>query len=412
MPVTPGRAALYQVGDDAFGDRMTNEPDSTSGPRPPTIELKATEVGVDKPEAAPQSADDAAAGDESKTSSAPPWAAGSAFFPTLLAGVAGGVIAAIVIGAGLWFAGYIPPRAPVPAPSAEKSNDAAIADLSARLAKIENAPHAQPQPDPALASRLAAAEAATKSLADQVAALNGRIDSAAGAAQKAQAQAAVATDTAKSATQTGVARSDLDALTTRVAALESTVKKLAGDVTQQSRSADDRAARLTVATEALRAAVERGVPFAAELAAAKSFSVDQSTTAALEPFATVGAPSATVLAGELASLAPALQQAVEPAADKNTFLGRLETNAQHLVQITPVDAPAGDDPASIATRIEVDAAHADIAAALADIAKLPDGAKSLAATWVQKAQARNAAIAASRKLAADALAALTKPNPQ
>ena len=36
----------------------------------------------------------------------------------------------------------------------------------------------------------------------------------------------------------------------------------------------------------------------------------------------------------------------------------------------------------------------------------------MAAAWVEKAQARDAAIAASRKLAADALAALSKPNPQ
>ena len=107
-----------------------------------------------------------------------------------------------------------------------------------------------------------------------------------------------------------------------------------------------------------------------------------------------------------------MQQAAEPAASNNSFLGRLENNARRLVEITPVDAPPGDDPASVVTRISVDAAHADIAAALADIAKLPDAAKPLAAAWVEKAQARDAAIAASRKLAADALAALSKPNPQ
>jgi hypothetical protein len=388
---------------------MTSEPDSTSGPRPPTIELKATEVGVDKPDAAPQpGADDATAGDETQASSARPAAgsrAGGALLATSLAGLAGGVIAAVVIGTGLWFAGYIPPRAPAMAPSAGTPNDPAIADLSARVAKIENAPQAQPQPDPALASRLAAAEASAKSLGDQLAALNGRINDAAGAAQKAQAQAAAAA-------QSGAARSDLDALNARVAALESTVKKLADDVAHQPRSADDRAARLTVAAEALRAAVERGAPFAAELGAVKSFGADADATAALEPFATAGVPSAAALADELASLGPALQQAIEPAADKNSFLGRLETNARHLVTITPVDAPVGDDPTSVVTRIAVDAGHGDIAAALADIAKLPDAAKPLAAAWLQKAQAREAAIAASRKLAADALAALTKPNPQ
>ena len=208
------------------------------------------------------------------------------------------------------------------------------------------------------------------------------------------------------------ARSDLDALAARIAPLESTVKTLADDIKHETATADDRAARLTVAAEALRATVERGAPYPAELAAVKSLGADQSATAPLEPFAAAGVPSAAALAHELESLTPALQQAAEPASSNNSFLGRLENNARRLVQITPVDAPPGDDPASVVTRISVDAEHADIAAALADIAKLPDAAKPLAAAWVEKAQARNAAIAASRKLAADALAALSKPSPQ
>jgi hypothetical protein len=93
-------------------------------------------------------------------------------------------------------------------------------------------------------------------------------------------------------------------------------------------------------------------------------------------------------------------------------LGRLESNAQKLVHITPIDAPVGDDPASVIARINVDAARADIPAALADIAKLPDQAKSVADPWVKKAQDRNAAIAASRRIDADAFAALGKPGPQ
>jgi len=306
-------------------------------------------------------------------------------------------------------------------PSAQPPNNAAIADISARLKKIEGAlaapqqPVPPPQPDPALISRLAAAEAATKSLGDSLAALTRRVDDIAGAVQNALAQAksaATAADVAKSAAQAGVARSDLDALAARIAPLEGAVKTLADDIKHETATADDRAARLTIAAEALRAAVERGAPYQAELAAAKSLGADQSVTAPLEPFAAAGVPGAAALARELAGLARALQQAAEPAASNSSFLDRLESNAQRLVRITPVDAPPGDDPASVVTRIGVDAAHADIAAALADIAKLPDAAKPLAAAWVEKAQARNTAIAASRKLAADALAALSKPNPQ
>jgi hypothetical protein len=111
-------------------------------------------------------------------------------------------------------------------------------------------------------------------------------------------------------------------------------------------------------------------------------------------------------------LMPALDQASNPAAGDKTFIERLEANAQKLVRVTPVDAPTGADPASVVARIAFDASRADIAAALVDVAALPDTTKPLAADWVKKAQAREAAIAASRRIAADALAALSKPAAQ
>ena len=407
---------------------MTSEPDSTPRRRPPTIDLTATELDAEKPAAAagPVANDPAATDarpDTGQQTGEPASNRPRSSVKTAVAGIAAGAagaIAVVVIGAGLWFGGYVPLGLLPVSQNPQPPNSAAIADISARLSKIEGAiatqkPSPPPQPDPALASRLAAAEAATKSLSDSLAALTHRVDDAAAAAQNALAQAksaSTAADAAKSAAQPDVTRSDLDALAARIAPLESAVKTLADDIKHETATADDRAARLTVATEALRAAVERGAPYQAELAAAKSLGADQSATAPLDAFAGAGVPSARTLAHELASLTPALQQAAEPAASNNSFLGRLENNARRLVEITPVDAPPGDDPASVVTRISVDAAHADIAAALADIAKLPDAAKPVAAAWVEKAQARNAAIAASQKLAADALAALSSPSPQ
>jgi hypothetical protein len=404
---------------------MTSEPDSTPRRRPPTIDLTATEVDAEKPAAAQEPAAASASSDGASGQQTGESAPGRPRSPvkTAVAGITAGAILIAAIGAGLWFGGYLPPGLLPASPSVQPPNNAAIADISARLNKIEGAiatqqrqkPVPPPQPDPALASRLATAEAATKSLSDSLAALTRRTDDAAAAAQNALAQAkaaSTAADAAKSAAQTGVARGDLDALAARIAALESTIKTLADDLKHETATADDRAARLAVVAETLRATVERGASYPAELAAAKSLGADQNATAPLEPFAAAGVPNASALAHELASLTPALQQAALPAASNSSFLDRLENNAQRLVRITPVDAPPGDDPASVVTRIGVDAAHADIAAALADIAKLPDAAKPLAAAWVEKAQARNAAIAASRKLAADALAALSKPNPQ
>jgi hypothetical protein len=395
-----------------------SEPDSTPHRRPPTIDLTATEVGAQKPAAAQESRASDAAGGRAKNGSAPGRQTGEpatrprSHLKTALIGAAAGAIAIAAIVGGIWIAGDMPLPVPGTAPAAPPPNNAAMATIAAQLKQIQGSLQTQ-QPDSALATRMAAVEAATKSLSDSLAALSSRVDQVAAAAQAAAAQAqsaADAADAAKNAAQAGVAKSDLDALTARVAAVEAAVKSLSDNVTQQTPSADDRVARLIVAAEALRGAVERGAPYRAELAAVKSLGADQSATAPLDPFAATGVPSAAALAHELASLAPALLQASAPAADDGSFLGRLKSNAQNLVHVTPVDAPAGDDPRTVATRVEVEAAHADIAAALADIAKLPDPAKSVAAAWVQKAQARNAAIAAGRAIAANALAALGNPQ--
>ena len=140
--------------------------------------------------------------------------------------------------------------------------------------------------------------------------------------RKARAQHAdAASAAAKSATENSVQRSDLDALASRIAALESAVKALSATTAQRPASADDRAARAAVAAEALRAVVERGAPYQAELAAVKSLGADPSAVAPLEPFAASGVPSAAALAHELAQLTPALAQA-RPHGAERRFLPR------------------------------------------------------------------------------------------
>ena len=86
------------------------------------------------------------------------------------------------------------------------------------------------------------------------------------------------------------------------------------------------------------------------------------------------------------------------------FLERLEANAGKLVRIRPVDAPAGDDASAVLARIEIEAAHADIAGALVDLGKLDAAVRAPAQDWIAKAQARQAALAAARQLAAEATA--------
>ncbi len=407
---------------------MTSEPDSKGGRRPPTNELKATEV--DQPDAATQSGAAAppdAAPRESqaaKSSEPPPRGSSSG---RLMAGAASAIIGATAMAAivvGLWIAGYLPSHRAALSPGATASNGAAIDAIVARLNDIQGELRAQPksqQPDAATGARIAATDAKTKSLGDSLAALSRRLDDIAAASQNAvkQADAAqAAAEAAKSASatqapgQTNIQPSDLDALASRIAALESAEKALAENAAHPASGADDQAARLTIAAQALRDTVEREAPYQAELAAVQSLGAAPNATAPLEPFAATGVPGAAALAHQLAALTPDLRRASEPSSGPTGFLGRLEANAQHLVRITPVDAPTGNEPSAVIARIEADAARADIATALTDIAALPDAARPLAAGWVEKAKAREAAITASRRIAAAALAGLSKPASQ
>jgi hypothetical protein len=68
--------------------------------------------------------------------------------------------------------------------------------------------------------------------------------------------------------------------------------------------------------------------------------------------------------------------------------------------------PPGDDPSAVQARLEIDAARADIAAALGDLGKLADAARAPAQAWIERAKARQAALTASRQFAADTARAL------
>jgi len=387
---------------------MTNEAEGTPRRRPPTIDLTATEVAAEQPAGATGEEQTAAPG-------AARWFDLGNLRPQTahLIGAAAGGLAVLAIVAALWLSGFAFPQGGAPA-VAPPSDTAAIKDISARLDKIEAALAAR-RPDEGLAVRLAAVEAESKALDTTLAALNRRLDDIAVTARTAQARAdsaAAAVEASKSAAQAGVQRGDIDALANRVAAIEHAMTALSDDVARRPASADDRVARLTVAAEALRAAVERGVPFAPELGAVKSFSVDASVLTPLEPFAAAGLPETQKLAQELAALAPALLRASGAAPSENTFLGRLQTNAQKIIHVTPVDAPRGDDPGAVVNRADAAAARGDIGTALVELSHLPDAARSAAEPWMQKAQTREAAIAASRRIAADALAALGRPVTQ
>ena len=286
--------------------------------------------------------------------------------------------------------------------------------LQARLAKLEaqlNAPRAG---DQQLVARIAAAEAAVKTLADMTASREKRSDDIAALANEARERASSAVSAAEAAQKSQgpspEARADLDALNTRIASLEQSARDSQAELARRL-TADDAKGRFAIAAIALRDAVASGLPFTAELAAVKSLSGDAAAFAPLEPFAASGVPSASALGRELAGLMPAIWKiARKDEPQTGSFLERLQANAEKIVRIRPAGEVAGDDPASVRARIEGRAGSSDIRGALAELAKLPPDARAPAAGWIEKAEARNAAIAAARNISQTALSALVKPG--
>jgi hypothetical protein len=393
--------------------------DAGSGPRrkkraAPTIDLTATEMPSPPHEAAPppQSDPPPAPAQEPPAEARP---GDPISLATLAAGVTGAATVMLVLVA-LWLTGLLPVRYMASTDTgAQVSVDTkAIDALTQRVSKIEGTISKLPAGDAGVAERLAAADSAMKSLGIALTALNRRSDDTAATASQARERADAAVkavtdlrasvqDAAKNSSS-GISPADLDALQKRMAALEQSAKAARDDIAKASSA--DIAARLTLSAAGLRDAVVSGAPFAAELAQAKSLGADDKVLAPLAPFAATGVPTPPALAQELRALLPAMLKISGAQAPEGGFLERLQANAGKLVRVRPVDAPPGDDPSAVLARFEIDAAKADIAAALADLGKLADATRAPAQAWIERAKARQAAFAAARLYAADTARAL------
>jgi len=128
--------------------------------------------------------------------------------------------------------------------------------------------------------------------------------------------------------------------------------------------------------------------------------------APLAQFASSGVPAKSALAHELRALIPAVLKASGAQEPPKGFLERLQANAGKIVHFSPINASQGDAPSDRLARIEIAAAHDDIAGALADLDKLPQDARAPAQAWIDKAKAREQALAAARAFAASTARAL------
>lgn len=336
----------------------------------------------------------------------------------LVAGVAGAAVMAAVL-AGAWSAGLLPQGDTRVAPAADDSRIAgleaqlqelqkrpapvattnanaidpkAVDALNQRIAKLEDSltklPVAPPANDTALAERVTAVAASSTQARER-----------AEAAEKAVADLRASVQDVSKTANAGASSADLAPLQQRIAALEQAAKTANADIAKAT--AADNAARLALSAASLRDAVLRGAPFNEELAQARALGADDKTLAPLAAYAASGVPGERALASELSALLPGMIKSAGSPPASGGFFERLQANAGQLVRVRPVDAPVGDDVATVLARLEVSAAKADIAAALTDLGKLPEAQRAPAQGWIVKAQNRQAAFAAARQYAAD-----------
>jgi hypothetical protein len=367
---------------------------------PPTIDLAPSEVRTEPaPEtaAAPEPEPDAHAEPPRETVSPPASAPRANISPWVIAPFSSAVAAALVIAVG-WMLGWPPVQAP------SQVSAAALDDLASRLAAVE-AKASKPASDPMAAARADGLDKALASLRADV------------AKQRSQSDALATDVTSLKAVPRPAAAApvDLSAIDERLARLEQTARSQGTALANENekiadaKPADDLALRRVVAAALLDVAVRHGDPYASTLAAAKTLAPDPQALTPLDQFAVAGVPNPPVMTRELLTLVPKLSPpaAETTATTGSSILDRLQ--AAKLVRIERTDAAAGNDRGAIVGRITAAAVRNDFADARKELSTMAPADRAPAQAWLDKADARDAALAASRRFADDAMAALAKP---
>ena len=336
----------------------------------------------------------------------------------IAAGIVGGIIALAGAGA-LQYAGILG------APGAGGSLDGVTNDIAAMkgeiaaITKSENGGEA--------AARVKGLSDALDQVKTDVAALKSSAASGGGAdadlaalSDKVQSIEAAVGALGKGADTT---QADLGPLTEKLTALDALVKSAGGataaqqgrlgaleqSVSQLSAKVEVQAAQpkiaLSIAASALKAALDRGAPFAAELETFAAIAPNAQQIAALHAHANKGVATRAAITAEADAAATAMVAADVPVDENAGLLQNLLSSAGSLVKVRPIGAVEGKGVPETVARLEADVRQGDYAKALAEYETLPEAAKAAGAAFAEKLKARLEAEAQVDALIADAMKA-------
>jgi hypothetical protein len=171
----------------------------------------------------------------------------------------------------------------------------------------------------------------------------------------------------------------------RLTALEQSVSQLSGKVDAQ---ASQPKIALAIAASALKAALDRGAPFSAELDTLAAISPNAPQLATLRPYAEKGVPTRTEIASQMDAAASAMVAAATPVDQNAGFLQNLLSSAESLVKVRPIGAVEGAGAPETVARLELAVNQGDYAKALSEYDTLPEAAKAAGADFAGKLKAR------------------------
>ncbi len=157
---------------------------------------------------------------------------------------------------------------------------------------------------------------------------------------------------------------DRASLTERIGAIEAAISEPGAEAEVAS----------ALAAAGLKAAIDRGGPFAGELEAYSAAAPEASGVEVLQPYAAEGVPTRDELVERFPVEARAMLAASMGSAADEGVIDRLMSSAMSVVTVRPTGDVEGDYPKAIIARMEARLTEGDFEAALAERDKLPEPA--------------------------------------
>ncbi len=183
-----------------------------------------------------------------------------------------------------------------------------------------------------------------------------------------------------------------------VARLGELTAKIDGVLNREAGSiAEGRNIALALSLGELKRAVNKGVPYQAELARVQPHAPKSLDLGVLTQYASKGIITHTALRSAFANIS-SKALASEQMAKSGSFMDQILANAKSMVQVRPTGLVEGDTTGAVLSRMEYKLDRDDLGGALKEGSALQGSAKDVMQSWLAKARSRAEGDAVLRAL--------------